>query len=663
MTSTKLLRPQNFPKSKIFIRILQTSLDTSVLSFAFIASYLLRFDFSLTAEQKWTAFLQMLFIVPFQLLVLRICKVHKFIWRYVSVPEMNRILLALSLAVLPVLLLRFSVYEILNYAAIPFSIIIYDYFLSIGGILGIRLFRRVLYDKIRRFETVIAHSVKKPVLLVGAGRAGVMTLAEIKSRRDIDINVKGFIDDDKFKKGAIINGVKVLGNTEQLAEFVRDLEIDHIIISVAQATREDFQRILGICRNIPIRVRTIPGLYELLQEKVSVSRIRDIEVEDLLGRSPIQLEKNSIEEFLLQKVVMVTGAGGSIGSELVRQLTHCQPDKLILVERTEFALFQIEREIAENFPDINFVPVIADICDERRMINIFEKFKPQVIFHAAAHKHVPMMELNVSEALKNNILGTNTISRLAGRFDAEAFVLISTDKAVNPSSIMGATKRAAEIIIQDLNNQFDTRFVAVRFGNVIGSNGSVIPNFKQQIKKGGPVTVTHPDMERFFMTIPEASQLVLQAGAIGKGGEIFVLDMGKPVKILDLARETIRLSGLEPDKDVKIIFTGVRPGEKLFEELETDKEQLVKTIHAKISVCQIDPYPHQKITRAINTVEDLCYSEDDFLIRRFLSEFIPEAKLESQIRQTQPKNSQNGKHKLYSPAVTSSSKAALAHKS
>lgn len=655
------IRRNDFTRNTALVKTLQTSLDLVVLTCAFALAYLLRFDFDVPPEVAGAAFVQALFTVPFQLLILRICKVHKFIWRYVSIPEMNRILLGLFAATLPILLLRATVYETFRYASVPLSIIILDFFLAACGILGIRLLRRVLYLKIEQSGTVNAKfTAKKSVLLVGAGRAGVMALTEIKNRRDIDIDVKGFIDDDKMKKGAIINGVNVLGTTEQLGEFAEKLKIDHVIISMAQATREDFQRILGVCRSIPIKVRTIPGLFELLQDKVSVSRIRDIQIEDLLGRSPVLLEKNRIEGFLHQKSVMVTGAGGSIGSELVRQLGHCQPDKLILVDRSEFALFQIEREIAERFPGIDFVPIIGDICDARRMTNIFQKHRPQIIFHAAAHKHVPMMELNTSEALKNNILGTNTVGQLAGRFNAEAFVLISTDKAVNPTSIMGATKRVAEIVTQDLNNRFDTRFVAVRFGNVIGSNGSVIPNFKEQIKRGGPITVTHPNMERFFMTIPEASQLVMQAGAMdGDGGEIYVLDMGKPVKILDLAKETIRLSGLELDKDIKIIFSGIRPGEKLIEELETVKEQLISTIHSKISICRIEPYSRQKVAGAISEIESLCVSEDDDQIRNFLSKFLPEATIKTEIRHSAEVAKTNGKKrpKLYFPTLPRSEAA------
>ena len=629
MLQSILLNFKLIPRNTLLIKFIQIILDLSILSFAFILAYLLRFDFAPPEDQIQRVFLQVIFVASFQLLIMRICNVHKFIWRYVSVPEMNRILFALFLAAIPMLILRFGLYEIFNYSAIPLSIIILDFFLAFIGILGIRLLRRELYDNFHRTRTGInTSSEKKSVLLIGAGRAGVMTLTEIKNRGDFDIDVKGFVDDDKLKKGAIINGVKVLGNTKQLPELVKNLEIDQIIISIAQATREDFQRILSICRKIPIKVQTIPGLYELLQEKVSVSRIRDIEIEDLLGRSPIQLDKTSIKTFLQEKVVMVTGAGGSIGSELVRQLVHCRTDKLILVERSEFALFLIEREIKEDFPDVEVVSVLRDICDQNEMTKVFERFRPQVIFHAAAYKHVPMMEINAAQAIKNNILGTNVLGHLAGKYNTEAFVLISTDKAVNPTSVMGATKRVSELVVQDLNKLFETRFVAVRFGNVIGSNGSVIPTFREQIKKGGPVTVTHPEMERFFMTIPEASQLVLQAGALGTGGEIFVLDMGEPVKILDLAKETIKLSGLEPDVDIQISFTGIRPGEKLFEELQSNKEQLSKTIHPKIFVGTIDSYPSSEIYGMLNALEELYLSEDNEKIRRFLNSFLPEANLD-----------------------------------
>ncbi|MEP6902204.1 MAG: nucleoside-diphosphate sugar epimerase/dehydratase [Actinomycetota bacterium] len=622
-------------KNKSSIKIIQRILDFAMLMAAFTLAYLLRFDFSLTADEAQKAFLQLLFVVPFQFSVLRLCNVHKFIWRYVSLPEMNRILMALAAAALPLLMLRFCLPDNLHLAIVPFSIIILDFLLAIIAVVGIRLLRREIYENMRRAETSAANTEKKSILLIGAGRAGVMTLTEIKNRHDCNFDIKGFIDDDSAKLGSVINGIEVIGKTENIPHLVRNLDIDHIIITIAEASREDFQRILQICKSVPIKVKTIPGLYELLQEKVIFTRIRDVEVEDLLGRSIVSLDEQSIKRFLSGKTVLVTGAGGSIGSELARQLMLCQISKLVLVERSEFGLFEIEREIIALHPTIEIVAVIADVCDENRMRRVFERYQPQIVFHAAAHKHVPMMEHNAAEALKNNVLGTNTVGRLAGHYRAEGFVLISTDKAVNPSSVMGATKRVAELVIQDLNDRFATRYVAVRFGNVIGSNGSVIPTFKKQIKKGGPVTVTHPEMTRYFMTIPEASQLVLQAGALGKGGEIFILDMGEPVKILDLAKETIRLSGLKPDEDIQIVFTGMRPGEKLSEELETDQERLTKTTHSKIFIAQIAPYPREEIKKALTTVEQLCFSDNDSMIRRFLIELLPEARLE--IKAAQPK--------------------------
>jgi FlaA1/EpsC-like NDP-sugar epimerase len=617
------------PRKAIVIKLAQLFLDLSALAAAFILAFALRFEFSLTADQLEKLFSQIAFVVLLQLTSLRICKVHKFIWRYVSVPETKQIVFALFLAALPMLFIRFAFSDSFQIAVIPLSITIFDFFLATFGIIGIRLLRREVYDSFHRSNTSAKKGDgKKSILLLGAGRAGVMTLNEIKNRGDIDISVKGFVDDEPLKHGAIINGVEVLGGTTDLPELVKSLKIDQVVISIAQASREDFQRMLKICRSIPVKVRTIPGLYELLQEKVSVSRIRDVKIEDLLGRPPIQMDKNSVEDFLKQKTVMITGAGGSIGSELVRQLVHCKTAKIVLVERSEFALFQIEREIKEDFPDVQVVSALRDICDEAQMARVFEQHKPQIIFHAAAFKHVPMMEVNAAQAIKNNILGTYTLGEIAGRYNADSFVLISTDKAVNPTSVMGASKRVSELIVQHLNARFETRFVAVRFGNVIGSNGSVIPTFREQIEKGGPVTVTHPEMERFFMTIPEASQLVLQAGSLGVGGEIFVLDMGNPMKILDLAKETIRLSGLEPGVDIQIKFTGIRPGEKLFEEIQSETEKLSKTIHPKIFIGKLNSPAHLEICDMLKRFEELSESPDNEEIRRYLHIVLPESNLE-----------------------------------
>jgi FlaA1/EpsC-like NDP-sugar epimerase len=384
-------------------------------------------------------------------------------------------------------------------------------------------------------------------------------------------------------------------------------------------------------------------LYEILQGNVKVSRIRDVQIEDLLGREPVTLDQESLETFLTDRTILVTGAGGSIGSELVRQVARIRPSNLLLLERAEFALFNIEREVRSAFPNINIVPLIADITDELRMRSILSRYHPDVILHAAAHKHVPMMELNCEEAVKNNILGTRLVAELAGEFGVEAFVLISTDKAVRPTSIMGATKRIAELVVQDLETKYATRYVAVRFGNVIGSAGSVIPIFREQICSGGPVTVTHPDMVRYFMTIPEASQLVLQAGAMGKGGEIFILDMGEPVRILDLAKATIRLSGLRPFEDIDIIFTGIRPGEKLFEELQTNGEFMSKTLHPKIYIGKIAGQSGAKLDHALEQLTFVARNGWENELRRIMNDILPEATVETDSVQLLPAAPANNK--------------------
>ncbi|HMF55152.1 MAG TPA: nucleoside-diphosphate sugar epimerase/dehydratase, partial [Pyrinomonadaceae bacterium] len=478
------------------------------------------------------------------------------------------------------------------------------------------------------------NEIKRPVLLIGAGRAGVLAAKEILDRGDFDLEIKGFVDDDPGKqRRTLVQRLKVLGTTEELPKLVRRHAIDHVVITIAQASRNEIQRIVTICEQIPVKVRIIPGLYEILQGKVEVSRIRDVQIEDLLGREPVRLDEESLIHFLSGKTVMVTGAGGSIGSELSRQVARFKPGKLLLVERAEFALFQIDRELRESNDDLNIVALVADACDPTRMHTIFKSFRPQVILHAAAHKHVPLMEYNPGEAVKNNVLATNLVGELAGEFGAEVFVLISTDKAVFPSSIMGATKRMAEFVIQDLNRRYQTHFVAVRFGNVIGSAGSVIPIFQEQIRKGGPITITDKRMKRYFMTIPEASQLVLQAGAIGRardGGEVFILHMGEPVGIYDLAEAIITLSGLKPHEDIQIVETGIRPGEKLNERLKIDEEDVVGTSHPKIFINKIADRPSKDVRVALERLDVLSQNGHERELRSYLNDLLPEACLSVQ---------------------------------
>lgn len=628
----------NFDTRRVRLLILNKTChvvtDSAMLVLVLLLSYLLRFEFEIPPEYWLQISILMLAAVPLQLAVLHAWGVNRQIWRYISLPEARRILSALFFSWVILLLAKILLFRFFRLESFPLSIMVFDFCFSFFGLAGIRVIRRLIYERNHRTKTLLHDKAKKPVLLIGAGRAGVKVLAEIKARGDLDFEVKGFVDDDPLKQKATINGVRVLGTTREIPALVKKLEIDHVVISIAQTSRENIRRIYRLCEEIGMRVKTIPGMHELLLGRVTISRIRDVRIEDLLGRPPIDLNRNEVAAFLQDKVIMVTGAGGSIGSELVRQIADCSPRKIVLIERCEYALFQIEQELLSGHDDIKskaikIEPILADICNERRMQALFREFRPAVVFHAAAHKHVPLTEQNPAEALANNILGTNRVARLAGEFKAESFVLISTDKAVNPTSVMGATKRVAELIVQNLNQKYETRFMAVRFGNVIGSTGSVIPTFRRQIQAGGPVTVTHPEMERYFMTIPEATQLVLQAGAMGEGGEIMILDMGKPVKILDLALEVIRLSGLTPYEDIDIVFTGIRPGEKLVEELECQSERLTKTRHPKIFIGEIAPYPETEVAEALNRIRWLiANAAGGEEIKNYLVELLPEARFE-----------------------------------
>ena len=617
--------------ARIMTKQTQRTLDVAVLVMAFVLAYLLRFDFHIPAPDLRKMLIQLPYVVTLQFTLLYITGVYTFIWRYVGMSELKAFVLAALWSSLPVVLLRIGLPEQYDAFKVPLSITFMSTLLAFGGTLGIRVMRRTLYE---RYERKVKEACspngrnKKPVLLIGAGRAGMLTAKEILGRGDIDLNIRGFVDDDPNKKSAVISGIKVLGTTEDLGKLVKQFGIDHVIISIAQTSRQSFRRILDICEQIPVKVRTIPGLYEILQGTVKVSRIRDVQIEDLLGREPIQLDEQNVMQFLSGKTVMVTGAGGSIGAELARQIARFNPSRLFLVDRAEFALFNIGLELQERWPELRLLSLVADICDEGRMRSIFETYRPQVILHAAAHKHVPMMEFNPTEAVKNNVLGTHLIGKLAGEAGVEVFVLISTDKAVRPTSVMGATKRIAELVVQDLDSQYPTRYVAVRFGNVIGSAGSVIPIFRDQIQKGGPVKVTHKDMKRYFMTIPEAAQLVLQAGSMGEGGEIFVLDMGEPVNIFNLAKEIITLSGLKPFEDIDIVFSGLRAGEKLFEELDWANEPITKTRHPKIFIGQIAPYPAELVEKAVARLETFAKRGQEMEMCRYLGELLPEASLE-----------------------------------
>jgi FlaA1/EpsC-like NDP-sugar epimerase len=622
--------------TRLLTKQIQFVLDLIILVLAFTVSYALRFDFQIPHAALLLGLTQLPYVVLIQFIALFMCGVYSFIWRYVSISETRSFIKAALWSLLPILLLRLGLPEQFHGWRVPLSITIMDTIFAFTGVMMLRVARRFFYERYekRRRASEMEQKEKKPVLLIGAGRAGVLAAREIQGRGDMAVEIRGFIDDDVRKRGSVICGIKVLGTVDELEKLTRKLEIDHVVITVAQASQKEIRRIVETCEKIPIKARIIPGLYEILGGNVEVSRIRDVQIEDLLGREPVYLEQHNLTHFLRDRTVMVTGAGGSIGSELARQVLRFQPSRLLLVERAEGALFGIDRELAGSPGDAAIIPLVADIGDFRRMRNIFEEYQPAVVFHAAAHKHVPMMENNPCEAVKNNILSTKLLGEMAGEFNAESFVMISTDKAVRPSSIMGASKRVAELIMQDLNGQFATRYVAVRFGNVIGSAGSVIPIFREQIRNGGPVTVTHPEMTRYFMTIPEAAQLVLQAGAMGEGGEILILDMGTPIRILDLAKDTITLSGLRPYEDIEIVFTGVRPGEKLAEALIMTEEHMSKTRHPKIFIGKVATYPHDKLNSGLQRLAALADEGADERLRVQLNELIPEATLISKKPET-----------------------------
>ncbi len=624
---------ENYREKLWFLRRpTQVAVDLVVMTVAFFLAYLPAINIQLGEFYFNTALSQLPLVILVQFSALFLTGAYSILWRYISIEDLKVFLWAAAISGAVLILFRFS----LSFAEfplwqVPISVILIDTVLAFGGLLALRISRRFIYELGEKRTLLVPHRrmKRKPALVVGAGRTGAALAKEVVGRSDSRLLLRGFVDDDRRKQGGSVSGIKILGTTHDLPRLVEELDVEEVVIAIDQGNGKDLRRILEICRSIPVKAQMIPNLNEIAQGKISINRIRDVEIEDLLGRDPVKLDESNLHEFLSGKVVMVTGAGGSIGSELVRQIARFKPEEVLLVERAEFNLFSIEREARIDLPELRTRPLLADAGDKARMRELFERHRPAVVFHAAAHKHVPMMEANPIEAVTNNIFATLNVASLSGEFGASHFVLISTDKAVNPTSIMGASKRIAEIVIQDLNRSFTTSFMAVRFGNVLGSAGSVVPIFREQIMAGGPVTVTDPAMTRYFMTIPEASQLVLQAGALGEGGEIFILDMGQPVRIVDLAEEMIRLSGLVPYEDIDIAFTGIRPGEKLFEELEITGEGLVKTLHPQIFIGKIAEYSRPDVEKILGELHKLINQGEERSVELVFGQILPEAVLSS----------------------------------
>jgi FlaA1/EpsC-like NDP-sugar epimerase len=591
-------------------------IDAIFIALALFLALVLRFEGDLSgqyAQYVNNAIYLLPYYIILTLVFMHIFRLYHRMWQYASIGELYGILKATTTSSVLIVL---SIYTI-DLPHLPRSVYILIWLLISGFIGGSRLGWRILRDYLINQK----NSQGKNTLIIGAGDGGAMVARELLNNSSLNLNPVGFIDDNRYKQKMAVYDVPVLGRRQDIPNIAKEYQVEEIIIAIPSASGRTIREIMDICRQTQARVRIFQGTNELLADKYD---FREIQMEDLLRREPVQLNLNKISGYIQNKTVLVSGAGGSIGSELCRQISRFSPQALVLVEYSENNLFQIELELKEVFSDLTIYPELVDIKDRERLQKVFKEYMPQVVFHAAAYKHVPMMEKHPQSALRNNVIGTKNLAELADQYEVETFIFISTDKAVQPTSIMGATKRIGEMIIQEMNGKSYTNFAAVRFGNVLGSSGSVIPIFEKQIQKGGPVTVTDAQMTRYFMTIPEAVQLVIQAGAMAQGGEIFVLDMGEPVKILDLAADLIRLHGLEPDKDIKIEITGIRPGEKLYEELFTANEKMTTTYHDRILVSENG---HQSIN-VLELVDKLIVynafldSADAIdIIRKFLPQF------------------------------------------
>lgn len=609
--------------AKTFRRPIVWALQVGVFAFSGVAAFLLRFDLTVPpADARFLAFAIPVWI-GVKIVVFRFAKLDRGLWRYVSIIDVVRVSIAnlIASAVSCVLIL------VIGPAGFPRSIFLIDLIVCIMGGMGLRLAVRLILE-VKRAGSNKVH--EKKALIYGAGDSGITLLKEIRNNPKLSYRVIGFVDDEPGKKGLCVAGITVLGGGEDVALLVKVRDVKVILIAMPSASGVEMTRILERCRAAGVECKTVPGLGEMIENNGPVGQVREVAVEDLLGRTPIRLEEDQISRTLKNKMVIVTGAAGSIGSELCRQIARFHPAGIVGFDIAESPLFEIDREMCQAFPTVPFHPEIGSIQNRSRLDDVLRLYRPLVVYHAAAYKHVPMMEAHVFEAIENNVFGTYNVAASAAEHGVEDLVMISSDKAVRPTNVMGATKRIAELLLLTLQNG-RTKYVAVRFGNVLGSNGSVIPIFKKQIAAGGPITVTHPEMRRFFMTIPEACQLVLQASAIGKGGQICVLDMGHPVKIVDLARNLILLSGLRPDEDIKIEFTGTRPGEKLYEELSTLLEDTIPTGHEKIRIFVGNGMPESDMLTWLDSLRCICETRDTgrlvVALKEIVQDYNPSANL------------------------------------
>jgi len=626
-----LLNIRQYKKMVLFIS------DLGIICLFYFLSSLLVYDSGLAGADGNSIYSYVLIISLTYVIVFYFFRLYGSIWRVAGYHDYLNIVLANIVAASMAIL-----YDLLilgGKLSLPLIIISSEGVLL--GTIANRMFLRIckrLFHKNDKSTNGELPCGRRNILIVGAGDAAALIINEIRNHPELSMNIIGLVDDADYKQNGRINGCKVLGKVKDIPEIVKECGVDEILIAIPSASHEERRVMLNIAKNTTARLKTLPGIYELVDKGVDISSIRDVEISDLLGRKEIHLNNEKISEYIEGKTVLVTGGGGSIGSELCRQVAKLHPRLLIILDIYENNAYDIENELKRNHPELNLLVLIASVRDKRKMDWVFKIYRPETVFHAAAHKHVPLMETNPDEAIKNNVFGTLNVSSSAHKYGTEKFILISTDKAVNPTNIMGASKRLCEMIIQTMDDLSEkTRYVAVRFGNVLGSNGSVIPLFKEQIRNGGPVTLTHRDIVRYFMTIPEAVQLVLQAGTYAKGGEIFVLDMGEPVKIYDLAENLIRLSGYEPHKEIEIEIIGLRPGEKLYEELLMAEEGLQSTPNSLIFVGRTEGVDKKKLNSILDSLERDVYNDQisgdrlKEIIQEIVPTYVPDLLKEEQV--------------------------------
>lgn len=607
---------KNAPRNRIALLVI---LDMLIITVSGFLALYIRFDFQFSKMEmvyvdRELKYLLLSLIITLLLFVL--FKLYRSVWRFASANEFLNVISACSASILiQIVIMSFMKMRM------PVSYYLMKYVILIVGVGSLRFAYRIL-RMIQEKRMGLRKDSRRNTMVVGAGEAGAMIIKEFQNSRYLDQKVCCVVDDNEAKQGKYIRGVKIMGGRDDIRFLAHELQIDEIIVALPSAPQTQVKEILQICQETGCELKVLPGLYQMINGEISVSKLRKVEIEDLLGREPIKLQVDSVMGYVAGKVILVTGGGGSIGSELCRQIAAHEPKQLIIVDIYENNAYDIQQELKCNYPQLSLVVLIASVRNTHRMNSIFETYRPDIVYHAAAHKHVPLMEDSPNEAIKNNVFGTYKTAQAADRHGVQRFVLISTDKAVNPTNIMGASKRICEMVIQTMNKHSQTDFVAVRFGNVLGSNGSVIPLFKKQIEQGGPVTVTHPEIIRYFMTIPEAVSLVLRAGTLAKGGEIFVLDMGEPVKILDLAKNLIRLSGYKPFVDIPIVFTGLRPGEKLYEELLMGEEGLTETENKLIHIGKPIEFDEERFLEQLRELKKIA-DKDSEEVRQKVQEIVP----------------------------------------